>query len=126
MVHDDGNGTSTRLTLERQDYVKAAGVIFGAVASALAIAVPLMMYVFMTRTDADAIHSGMKQEAALEKQEREIRAEYEAKREKEVDEHLKNLDKIVQTTDTNVRRLLWKEDVPAKPLPAGVKAGDEP
>lgn len=113
MVHEDGKN-STRLRLERKDLLG----IFGAITTSLVLVVGVMMFIFQTKQDSIAQHAEMRQERAVDKAVAEERLKTHNKKESDVDERIKDLNELAQTTDDNVRRLLWKQDVPAKPAPA--------
>lgn len=126
-VCDNGGGYKTKLEIERRDLLKLAGIILGVLSFAAATAIPLMLYVFQTRSDAIVQHAAIEQAAALHEQQAELLRAFDQERLSDDRTVTKDMKAILRTLDQNQRALMREAEVPRRkitPLPSGVSFDD--
>lgn len=126
----DGNGGKTKLDIERRDWLKIGGFVFGLTTFTLTSAVAAAMYVFQTKAEAAVVaiaanekHAEIEQQAALDKQAVEMQKEFDSKGDSARDLQIKAMGAGLSAIHSNQQRMMIEDGYKRreiKPLPAGL------
>jgi membrane-associated HD superfamily phosphohydrolase len=120
---DHGNGSKTKLEIERRDWLKIATVIIGLVVTLSGVFMSIAMYVFQTREQAIVEHAQIRQEAALEKQRAEMQKAFDRQLDDERDKQIQKVGAGLSAIHANQQKMMIEDGYrrrEIKPLPAGL------